>query len=127
MFYLYIYIIMDHQDWKPVVLIKRPEKKPTRACDKVPVKGFNKNFQTQGTGKKVDADDDEIVKPPTVGIGIGKQIAQARNLKKITQKQLASQMNITVQDVQLNENGKAVKNNGLLARFEKALGTKFNR
>ena len=48
---------MDHQDWKPVVLIKRPEKKPTRACDKVPVKGFNKNFQTQGTGKKVDADD----------------------------------------------------------------------
>ena len=36
-------------------------------------------------------------------------------------------MNITVQDVQLNENGKAVKNNGLLARFEKALGTKFNR
>ena len=120
-------LLMDHQDWKPVVLTKRPVAKKPTSKDKVPVSGLNKNFSTQGTGKKVDADDDEIKSPPTVGVTIGKQIAQARNLKKLTQKQLAAQMNITAQDVQQNENGKALKNNGLLARFEKALGTKFIR
>lgn len=118
---------MDHQDWKPVVLTKKPTSKPNPTKEKFAISGVNKNFNTQGTGKKIDPDDDEIKKPPTVGYNIGKQIAQARNLKKLTQKQLASQMNITIQDVQLNENGKALKNNGLLSRFEKALGTKFNR
>lgn len=118
---------MDHQDWKPVVLTKRVVGKKPVPKEKVPVTGMNKNFITQGTGKKVNPDDDEILKPPTVGVTIGKQIAQARNLKKITQKELAAKMNITVQDVQQNENGKALKNNGLLARFEKALGTKFKR
>tara|TARA_B100001093_G_scaffold476594_1_gene503129 strand:+ start:1632 stop:1988 length:357 start_codon:yes stop_codon:yes gene_type:complete len=118
---------MDHQDWKPVVLTKRPVGKKPVSKDKIPVSGLNKNFTTQGTGKKVNPDDDEIKSPPTVGLTIGKQIASARNLKKITQKQLAAQMNITAQDVQLNENGKALKNNSLLARFEKALGTRFKR
>ena len=118
---------MDHQDWKPVVLTKRIVNNKPTSKDKVPISGVNKNFSTQGTGKKVDADDDEIKKPPTVGLTIGKQIASARNLKKLTQKQLAAQMNITIQDVQLNENGRALKNNGLLARFEKALCTRFIR
>ena len=118
---------MDHQDWRPVVLTKRPVSRKPTSKDKVPISGVNKNFTAQGTGKKVDADDSDIKKPPTVGLTIGKQIASARNLKKITQKQLAAQMNITAQDVQLNENGKALKNNALLARFEKALGTRFNR
>ena len=90
---------MDHQDWKPVVLTKRPVNNKPSSKNRVPISGVNKNFNTRGTGKKVDADDDEIKKPPTVGLTIGKQIATARNLKKLTQTQLAAQMNITIQDV----------------------------
>ena len=117
---------MDHQDWKPVVWTKKPDKKKNVKKGSVAVANTNKNFQGQGTGKKIK-DDDEIKRIPTVGMAIGKQIAQARNAKKMTQKELANKMNITTQIIQQNECGKAPKNNGLLARFERALGTKFVR
>ena len=117
---------MDHQDWKPVVWNKKPDKKKTVKKSTVAVSNTNKNFLSQGTGKKIK-DDDEIKKIPTVGLAIGKQIAQARNAKKMTQKELANKMNITTQIIQQNECGKAPRNNGLLARFERALGTKFDR
>jgi len=117
---------MDHQDWKPVVWAKKPDKKKNVKKGSVAVANTNKNFQGQGTGKKIK-DDDEIKRIPTVGMAIGKQIAQARNAQKMTQKELANKMNITTQIIQQNECGKAPKNNGLLARFERALGTKFVR
>lgn len=117
---------MNHQDWKPVVWTKKTDKKKTAKKGSVAVTSTNKNFQSQGTGKKIK-DGDEVQRIPTVGIAIGKQIAQARNVKKMTQKELANKMNITTQIIQLNECGKATKNNGLLARFERALGTKFVR
>ena len=117
---------MSHQDWKPVVWTKPPDKKKNAKKGGVAISNTNKNLKSQGTGKKIK-EDGEIQKVPTVGMAIGKQIAQARNAKKLTQKQLASQMSITAQMVQLNENGKAIKNNALLAKFERALGTKFDR
>ena len=117
---------MDHQDWKQVVLTKRPEKNKNVKNKLVAVPNTNNNFKTQGTGKKIK-DDDEVKKIPTVGIAIGKQIAQARTAKKMTQKDLANKMNITTQIIQQNECGKALRNNGLLARFERALGAKFER
>ena len=118
---------MDHQDWKPVVFKKNPTKKSGTTSSKVAVASTNSNKGFNGTGKKIADDDGDIKKVPTVGIGIGKQIAQARTAKKLSQKQLATQMNLPLQTVQLNENGKAIRNNGLLAKFERALGTKFER
>tara|TARA_E500000178_G_C16972949_1_gene731876 strand:+ start:249 stop:605 length:357 start_codon:yes stop_codon:yes gene_type:complete len=118
---------MDHQDWKTVVLRKPPaKKKPVPSSAKVPVSGLNSNNNFQGTGKKIK-DDDEIKKLPNVGIEIGKQISQARTSKKMSQKQLATMMNVQVQIVQQNENGKALRNNALLAKFERVLGVKFKR
>lgn len=117
---------MDHQDWKTVVLRKPQAKKPPPSSAKVPVSGLNSNNNFNGTGKKIK-DDDEIKKLPNVGIEIGKQISQARTSKKISQKQLATMMNVQVQIVQQNENGKALRNNALLAKFERVLGVKFKR
>ena len=118
---------MDHQDWKPVVFRKKPDPKkkdPKNLVSVSKVNNSNKNYS--GTGKKI-TDDDEVKKIPTVGITIGKQISQARAAKKLSQKQLANQMNLPLQTIQQNENGKAIRNNGLLAKFERALGTKFDR
>lgn len=119
---------MDHQDWKPVVL-RKPASKQTKTGtkSKVPVSAVNSNKGFNGTGKKIADDDGEVKKVPTVGMAIGKQIAQARTAKKLSQKQLATNMNLPLQVIQSNENGKAIRNNGLLAKFERTLGTKFER
>ena len=63
---------------------------------------------------------------PTVGIAIGKQIAQARCVK-IKSKELATKMNMLPNVVQQYENGKALRNNSLLAKFERVLGVKLKR
>ena len=115
-----------HQDWKPVVWTKKKTPQQSGNVKKVSKTNLNSNKLT-GTGKKINDDDGEIMANPTVGLAIGKQIAQARTAKKLSQKQLAQQMCIQPAIVQQNENGKAIRNNGLLARFERALGTKFDR
>jgi|TARA_B100000524_G_scaffold347003_1_gene248162 putative transcription factor len=118
---------MDHQDWKTVVL-KKPQVKKTPPSVKVPVSGLNSNNTFKGTGKKISEDDNnEIKKLPNVGISIGKQISQARSAKKLSQKELATKMNLQLHVVQQNENGKALRNNALLAKFERVLGVKFKR
>ena len=117
---------MDHQDWKPVVFSKKPKVPVGTTVTKVAKSSLNSNSVMPGTGKKI-TDEDEIQKIPTVGNDIGKQIQVARCAKKLSQKQLAQMMNIQPQVVQQHENGKAIRNNSMLAKFERALGTKFNR
>jgi len=116
---------MDHQDWNPVVL-KKNIPNATRNTEKV-VYISNTNNNYQSTGKKIVDEDGEVKKIPNVGIVIGTQISQARSAKKISQKDLATQMNLPLQLIQQTENGKAVRNNGLLAKLERKLGVKFNR
>lgn len=118
---------MDHQDWKTVVLRKKIDTNKKEPKKTVSVSKLNSNNNYQGTGKKIVDDDGDVKKIPTVGMAIGRQISQARSAKKFSQKELATKMNLPLQTIQQNENGKAVRNNGLLARFEKELGVKFNR
>ena len=54
-------------------------------------------------------------------------IQQARNAKQMTQKQLATQMNLPVSIIINYENGKAVPNNRFIANLERVLGTKLPR
>jgi putative transcription factor len=115
-----------HQDWKPVVFSKKKSSKKSTTVNKVSKSKVNSNNKFSGTGKKV-TDDSEVKRIPTVGIEIGKQIQAARCAKKMTQKELAQKMHMQQQTVQQHENGKATKNNGLLAKFERALGVKLKR
>ena len=116
-----------HQDWKPVIFNKKSTTaKKSTTVTKVSNSKVNSNNNFSGTGKKIK-DDDEVKRIPTVGIEIGKQIQAARCAKKITQKELANKMNMQPNIVQLHENGKALRNNALLAKFERTLGVKFKR
>ena len=124
---VYYNSLMDTQDWKPVVFKKNTVPLKNKDADKVVPFKLNSNKTYEGSGKKINDDDGEVVKPLTVGIDIGKQIALARTTKKITQKQLSTQMNLLPKVIQQNENGTAIRNNALLAQFEKALGIKLNR
>tara|TARA_B100001287_G_C22351195_1_gene375253 strand:- start:232 stop:591 length:360 start_codon:yes stop_codon:yes gene_type:complete len=115
-----------HQDWKPVIFHKKSTTKKSTTVNKISKSNVNSNNKFSGTGKKM-TDDNEVKRIPTVGIEIGKQIQAARCAKKMTQKELAHKMNMQQNIIQLHENGKATRNNGLLARFERALGVKLKR
>ena len=116
-----------HQDWKPVIFNKKSTTaKKSTTVTKVSKGNVNSNNKFSGTGKKL-VDDNEVKRIPTVGLEIGKQIQAARCAKKMTQKELAQKMNMQPTVVQLHENGKATRNNGLLAKFERALGVKLKR
>lgn len=122
---------MNHQDLD-VIDVGNPKLKQKRLEER-----HIKNKQSSNggnilpaTGKKIKDEEEgftSLSKKDYVGLDIGKQIQQVRMSKKITQKQLAQQLNVTPAIVQSHENGKAIRNNSTLARFEKILGVKLKR
>ena len=52
-------------------------------------------------------------------------IMQARTAKKMTQAQLAQQINEKPQTIQEYESGKAIPNNQILGKMERVLGVKL--
>ena len=69
--------------------------------------------------------DTESTKVKTVSAELSKLISQARTAKKMSQKQLASQINITQAELQKYENGTAIPNNSYIQKLQKALGVKL--
>jgi len=52
---------------------------------------------------------------------------QARNAKRMTQKELAMQLGCDAKTVQEYESGRAIPNNALIAKMERAMGAKLPR
>ncbi|XP_057536673.1 multiprotein-bridging factor 1c [Amaranthus tricolor] len=129
------------QDWEPVVLHKtRPKTQDLRdpkAINKalrsgIPVETVKK--AVAGTNKKASATVvnarklDEETEPAAlakVAPEIRLAIQKARIDKKMSQAELAKQINERPQVVQEYENGKAVPNQMVLAKMEKVLGVKL--
>ena len=63
----------------------------------------------------------------TVSKDLRLAITQARNAKGLTQKQLATQLNMQPQVINEYESGKAIPNNQVIAKIERALGAKLPR
>ena len=105
----------QHQDWNEVILTKPVEVKQSG----VQKTAEQKNFQ------KLDGD--ESVAPRKTSQELKKAIQTARLAKKLSQKQLASSMNTTIQVIAQYENGKAIPNNAFIARLEKQLNVKLPR
>jgi len=60
-------------------------------------------------------------------VDLKKALILARNAKKMTQKELALQLGCDAKTVKEYESGKAIPNNGLVAKMERALGSKLPR
>ncbi|CAM8945856.1 unnamed protein product [Rhodiola kirilowii] len=128
------------QDWEPVVIHKAKPK----AADLRDPKLVNKALRSGAevlTVKKSDAGAnkkaapvvnprklDEAAEPASfekVSVEVRQAIMKARLEKKMSQAELAKQINERPQVVQEYENGKAVPNQAVLAKMERVLGVKL--
>ncbi|KAJ5066632.1 endothelial differentiation-related factor 1 [Anaeramoeba ignava] len=137
---------MDYQDWNPVFIgNKKPEKKPEptkKEKEKTKEKELKRAIKSgnviiekkrdagKNAAKKQDVnmknvEEAETFETKNVGLKLGKKIQQARATKKWTQKELGMRISEKQSVVNEYETGKAVKNNQILAKMEKALGVKL--
>ncbi|KAL6529656.1 Multiprotein-bridging factor 1b [Orobanche gracilis] len=130
------------QDWEPVVIRKKAPTAADRKSDKAvnearrtgagtetykkATAGSNKAASSSTTlnTRKLDEDTENLAheKVPTE---LKKAIIQARNDKKLTQSQLAQLINEKPQIIQEYESGKAIPNQQIISKLEKALGAKL--
>ncbi|KAK4387139.1 Multiprotein-bridging factor 1a [Sesamum angolense] len=130
------------QDWEPVVIRKkaptaaaRKDEKAVNAARRVGAEietvkksnaGTNKaaSSSTSLNTRKLDEDTENLTheKVPTE---LKKAIMQARMDKKLTQAQLAQIINEKPQIIQEYESGKAIPNQQIISKLERALGVKL--
>ena len=121
-----------HQDWEPVVLRKTPQQLKDMSKGNVNKSITNKNYKPNSNNlttvsKNLLNDDLDHFEIKTVSRSLSVQIQQARNLKKMTQKDLANKLNTQPSVIQSYENGKAVPNGEFLAKMSKILGVKLKK
>ncbi|CAR23224.1 Multiprotein-bridging factor 1 [Lachancea thermotolerans] len=73
---------------------------------------------------KIDRETD-IVVPKKLDLSVGKAISRARGEKKLTQKDLATKVNEKPTVINDYEAGRAIPNQQILAKLERALGVKL--
>ncbi|KAL3635376.1 Multiprotein-bridging factor 1b [Castilleja foliolosa] len=130
------------QDWEPVVIRKKAPTSAARKDEKAvnaarragadieTVKksnaGTNRaaSSSTSLNTRKLDEDTENLThdKVPTE---LKKSIMQARMDKKMTQSQLAQLINEKPQIIQEYESGKAIPNQQIISKLERALGVKL--
>ncbi|ESR55726.1 multiprotein-bridging factor 1b [Citrus sinensis] len=130
------------QDWEPVVIKKKAPNAAAKKDEKVvnaarragadietvrkSHAGTNKaaSSSTSLNTRKLDEDTENLAHD-RVPSELKKAIVQARNDKKLTQSQLAQLINEKPQVIQEYESGKAIPNQQILTKLERALGVKL--
>jgi len=105
---------MIHQDWKHVVWKKNTE--------------INKKSvqNPAGTSKFRALDSDSPPKPEKVSQHVRIAIQKARQSKKMTQKELAKVLNVSLNIITDYESGKAIPDKKLISKMNKIFGVKIN-
>jgi putative transcription factor len=106
---------VPHQDFKEVVFTKQSTSNSASNRPHVEV------------SKEARLDQDhENVAHKRVGLGLGRQIQQARLAKRFSQKDLAMHLNVKPDIILAYENGKAIPNPTLLQKMRHLLQVKFS-
>ncbi|KAG7011997.1 Multiprotein-bridging factor 1b [Cucurbita argyrosperma subsp. argyrosperma] len=135
-------IVPISQDWEPIVIRKKApnaaakkDEKAVNAARRAGAEietlrksnaGTNKaaSSSTSLNTRKLD-DETENLTHDRVPTELKKAIMQARTEKKLTQSQLAQLINEKPQIIQEYESGKAIPNQQIITKLERALGTKL--
>ena len=125
---------MDHQDWKPVILRKVPQTTTSAEAKKNPTPGMSvfksdagKNKQSAKPPARADIDitdpDANIKKVKVYDADFRSKMQQARQEKKISQKELATKLNVKPTVVADIESGKATWDGNMVSKIERILGS----
>lgn len=131
------------QDWDPVIIRKKPVSQAA-AKDEASVNAARRAGAAVETSKKFAAgtnakgaaqgksaakleNETEDFHHEKVSSDLKKQIIAARTAKKLTQAQLAQQINEKPQLVQEYESGKAIPNPQVLSKMSRVLGVTLKR
>ena len=106
---------MSHQDWKPTVFEKKT--KPV----KLPPLSNNTSKST-----KID-NETEVFTHNKLDFSFKKALQTARLASKITQKDLATKLNVKPQVINSYESGKVIPDNAFIAKMERILNCKLPR
>ena len=112
------------QDWTPVVFSKSTTQK--RAANIEQQRNMSKQTAEQAKVKRLDAatEPEKIAQLPR---NISAQLVAARVAKKISQKDLATQMNIPIKTIQDIENHRYKNDMQLAQRIARKLGTTLTK
>lgn len=102
---------MSHQDWNPLIINNKNNKKSPKPKIVVPDEVIKMN--------KIENDEYQI---PKISLNLQQQIQQARASKGWSQKDLAQRLNVKVDIIRNYESGTAIPDNSLLQRMSRLLG-----
>ena len=109
---------MSHQDWTTVIINGNKNR-----AQKLQKKAENKKRQNApGTKLFRKLDDGEIVAVEKVGRARGAELAQARNAKKLKQKEVANRLSLKQSIINDWETGKAPFSKGLYRKLRRLYG-----
>merc|ERR1719387_1847619 len=119
------------QDWETVSFSNKPQPGKTAGGSTPRQTQAVKRPGGAGTSSGISAsaleNETEELKHASVSKDLRLAITQARNAKGLTQKQLATQLNMQPQVINEYESGKAIPNNQIISKIERALGAKLPR
>ncbi|TRZ12728.1 hypothetical protein HGM15179_014376 [Zosterops borbonicus] len=116
---------MAESDWDTVTVLRKKGPSAAQAKSKqVGAAGQNKqHFITKNTAK-LDRETEEL-HHDRVSLEVGKVIQQGRQSKGLTQKDLATKINEKPQVIADYESGRAIPNNQVMGKIERAIGLKL--
>ncbi len=124
----------EHQDWNNVVFKKKQSTTLTnedirRSNYKTKQQVVNNNSKNSVNGQKLYKLDNETesFEVKKVSLSLSRQIQQARLSNKITQKELAQRINVSNKIINDYESGKAIPDNAVKMKIQRALGIVFTR
>jgi ribosome-binding protein aMBF1 (putative translation factor) len=109
---------MEHQDWSPVIFKKKPEK------ISIPDSPQTISSTSSKPAWKIEKMIDEGIQLLKVSKEDSKIIIAGRINMKLSQKDLATRLNMQIKDIQEIENGKAIENKQVLSKIKKFLNVK---
>jgi len=118
---------MEHQDWKPIILNSSKNiPKHKQQTEIVPKFKSSNSNSSNINAAKIERDEEEGKKLKTYGAEYGKKVTDARTSRKLTQKQLAQQLNVRQDVVQKLENGSGLVDGNICGKIFRILGVKRN-
>ena len=121
--YFHSIVNMDNQDTRNFIIKGKPKPLSSIVKNIVP-KGHNADLHKL----KIENEQENFV-IKKVPKALGKEIAEARNVKKFSQKDMAVKLNVLKNIYVDIESGKAIydqKTKEIIQKIQKLLGTKFN-